>query len=161
MRIENDKVVSLFYHVRDAEGQDLERSEKGIPLTYLHGHNNLLPGLEDALTGQEPGAKLSLTLPPEKAYGPVKPNATQRVPIKHLADTHKRLLPGMIVRVQTEKGLVSATVIKAGRFMVDLDMNHPFAGKTLVFDIEVADVRDATPEEIDHGHVHGEGGHHH
>lgn len=161
MQIENNKVVSLFYHLKDAGGQDLEHNQEGIPLAYLHGHNNLLPALEEALTGKEAGAKFTVTLPPEKAYGPVRPNATQRVPIKHLASHHKRLLPGTLVRVQTDKGTVSARIIKAGKFMVDVDMNHPFAGKTLVFEIEVVSIRDASADELAHGHAHGDGGHHH
>lgn len=161
MKIENDKVVSLFYQLRDASGEQLETTQEGMPLAYLHGHNNLLPALEEALSGHQTGEKVSLTLSPEKAYGPVRPGATQRVPIKHLLGSPKRLIAGMVVRVQTERGPVTARVLKVGKFNVDVDLNHPFAGKTLVFDMEIVSVRDAAPEEIAHGHVHGEGGHHH
>jgi len=161
MKIEKDKVVSFLYHLRDANGEELEQSEPNLPLAYLHGHNNLLPALEEALAGKEPGAKFSLTLPPEKAYGQVEPNKTQRVSIKHLVHQPKRLLPGMVVHVQTEQGQVASKVVKVGKFMVDVDLNHPFAGKTLEFNIEVVSIRDATADEINHGHAHGEGGHHH
>lgn len=161
MKIEKDKVVSFLYHLRDANGQELEQSEPGLPLAYLHGHNNLLPALEEALVGLEAGAKFNLTLPPEKAYGPVEPNKTQRVSIKHLVNPPRRLMSGMIVHVQTEQGPVAAKTVKVGKFMVDVDLNHPFAGKTLEFQIEVVSIRDATADEITHGHAHGEGGHHH
>lgn len=161
MQIEKDKVISLFYHLRDAEGVALENTQDGIPLAYLHGHNNLLPALERALEGRQVGDKFSLTLAPEDAYGPVREGATQRVPVKHLLGNPKRLKAGMLVRVQTDRGPVSARVLKVGKFMVDVDLNHPFAGKTLIFDIEVTAVRDASSEEIAHGHAHGEGGHHH
>lgn len=161
MQIEKDKVVSFRYHLKDSDGQELEQSEPGLPLAYLHGHNNLLPALEEALSGRAVGDKINLTLPPEKAYGLVEPGKTQRIPMKHLASQHKRLLPGMVVHVQTERGPVAAKVIKAGKFMLDVDLNHPFAGKTLEFRIEIDSVRDATADEIAHGHAHGEGGHHH
>jgi FKBP-type peptidyl-prolyl cis-trans isomerase SlyD len=161
MQIEKDKVISIFYHLRDADGASLENTQGGIPLAYLHGHNNLLPALEKALDGRQTGDQFSLTLQPEEAYGPVREGATQRVPIKHLLGSPKRLRSGMLVRVQTDRGAVSARVLKVGKFMVDVDLNHPFAGKTLTFEIEVTAVRDASAEEIAHGHAHGEGGHHH
>jgi FKBP-type peptidyl-prolyl cis-trans isomerase SlyD len=161
MQIENNKVVSFLYHLRDAEGTALEESEPGLPLAYLHGHNNLLPALEEALTGRSAGDRFSVTLPPEKAYGPLVPGKTQRIPIKHIVNPPKRLLPDMIIHVQTEQGPIPAKVIKVGKFMVDVDLNHPFAGKTLEFQVEVVSVRDATEDEIAHGHAHGDGGHHH
>ena len=161
MHISNDKVVSILYHLQDKEGQQLEDTRDGIPLAYLHGHNNLLPALEKALAGHQTGDKISVTLEPHEAYGPVREGATQRVPIKHLLSNPKRLKPGMVVRVQTDKGPVTARAMKVGKFMVDVDLNHPFAGKTLLFDIEVVSVRDATADEIAHGHAHGDGGHHH
>lgn len=161
MQIEKDKVVTIHYRLNEADGPELESSQEAVPMAYLHGHRNILPGLEEALTGLNNGDATKVTLPPEKAYGPHFPEATQRVPVKHLASKHKRLLPGMLVKVQTEKGLKDARVLKTGKFMVDLDLNHPFAGKTLVFDIQIVDVRDATADEIAHGHAHGEGGHHH
>ncbi|MBC6906947.1 peptidylprolyl isomerase [Saccharophagus sp. K07] len=161
MQIEKDKVVSILYQLKDAEGEQLEETQDGIPLAYLHGHNNLLPALEEALAGRQAGDKLSLTLPPEKAYGELKPGATQRVPIKHLVHAPKRLMPGMIAHVQTEQGILTTKILKVGKFNVDVDLNHPFAGKTLQFDIEVVSVRDASEEEIAHGHAHGDGGHHH
>ncbi len=161
MQIEKDKVVSIIYQLRDAAGEQLEDTEDGIPLAYLHGHNNLLPALEKALEGKKTGDKLELTLSPEEAYGEIREGAVQRVPIKHLLGNTKRLKAGMVVRVNTEQGQVTGTAVKVGKFMVDVDLNHPFAGKTLTFEVEVVKVRDATESEIAHGHAHGDGGHHH
>jgi FKBP-type peptidyl-prolyl cis-trans isomerase SlyD len=161
MQISQDKVVTFHYRLREEEGVELENNQDAVPLAYLHGHRNILPGLEEALDGLAADDVVTVTLPPEKAYGPRHPNATQRVPVKHLASKHKRLRPGMLVKVNTENGVKDARVLKVGKFMVDLDLNHPFAGKTLVFEIQIVDVRDATSEEIAHGHAHGEGGHHH
>lgn len=161
MQISTDTVVTLFYVLSDAGGAQLEQNSDGIPLAYLHGHQNILPGLEEALSGLQAGDKTTVTLPPEKAYGPRRENTVQRVPIKHLQSRHKRLPPGTLVKVQTEKGAADGTVVKAGKFVVDVDFNHPFAGKTLRFDVTIKSVRAATDEEIAHGHAHGEGGHHH
>lgn len=161
MKIQKNTVASFFYELKEENGEQLETNTQGIPMAYLHGHNNLLAGLESELEGLSAKESKTITLPPEKAYGPRREGAVQRVPIKHLASKHKRLLPGAVVKVQTEKGPVTATAVKVGKFNVDVDFNHPFAGKTLVFDITVEDVREATQEEIAHGHAHGVGGHHH
>ena len=130
-------------------------------MAFLCGKGNILKGIEQAMLGKTAGDKVDVTLPPEEAYGCRNENAKQKVPIKHLASRHKRLLPGTLVKVNTQQGIVDASVIKAGKFMVELDMNHPFAGKTLVFKLEIKSVREATDEELAHGHAHGEGGHHH
>lgn len=161
MEIQKDCVVNFYYEISEDGGPELEGNRDRIPLAFLHSHGNILAGLEEAMTGKSTGEKIQITLPPEKAYGPRKNNATQKVPIKHLASKHKRLMPGTLVKLNTENGVVDASVIKAGKFMVELDLNHPFAGKTLTFDIEIASVRDATQEELAHGHAHGDGGHHH
>lgn len=161
MNIQNDRVVTLFYRLTEKDGQDLEDNSEGVPLAYLHGHRNLLPALEEALTGLEAGDNACVVLPPEKAYGVRRENSIQRVPVKHLISAPKKLKPGLVVQVQTEKGAKAVTVIKSGRFMVDVDFNHPFAGKTLQFDIKIDSIREATKEELEHRHAHGVGGHHH
>ncbi|PCK09002.1 MAG: peptidylprolyl isomerase [Alteromonadaceae bacterium] len=161
MHIEDNKIVTFFYQINDQQGASLEGNREGMPMAYLHGHGNLLKALEAEMTGKQKGDQFEVTLSPEQAYGPRKNDAEQKVPIKHLASKHKKLLPGTIVKVNTEKGVLDAQVIKAGKFMVTIDMNHPFAGRTLVFNIDVTSVRDATEEELSHGHAHGEGGHHH
>lgn len=161
MQIQKNKVATFFYQLREADGPTLENNQNQMPLAYLHGHGNLLPGLESALENLAPGESVTVTLSPDQAYGARRDNLTQRVPIKHLLSQHKRLQPGMVVKVQTAQGARNGQVVKAGKFMVDIDFNHPFAGKTLIFDVTVDQVRDATPEELSHGHAHGAGGHHH
>lgn len=161
MQIENGVVATFVYSISDDAGTAVESNRDGIPMAFLCGKGNILQGIEDALLGKCEGDQVQVILPPEQAYGPRRDDAQQKVPIKHLASKHKRLLPGTLVKVNTEKGLVDASVVKVGKFMVTLDMNHPFAGKTLSFDIEVKGVRAATEEELAHGHAHGDGGHHH
>jgi len=161
MQIAKDCVVSFHYHLSEAGGEQLESNHDALPMAYLHGHNNILAGLEDAFVGHQAGDSVKVSLTPDQAYGPRKEEAQQKVPIKHLAAKYKRLMPGMVVKLNTEKGVINASVIKPGKFMVELDMNHPFAGKTLEFNVEIKQVRAASEEEIAHGHAHGEGGHHH
>ncbi len=161
MEIQDGRVATFFYSISDESGESVENNRDAIPMAFLCGKGNILKGIENALIGKQAGDKVDVVLAPEDAYGPRRDGAEQKVPIKHLSRKYKRLLPGMLVKVNTEKGHVDARVIKAGKFMVELDMNHPFAGKTLTFAIEVKDVREATEEELAHGHSHGEGGHHH
>lgn len=161
MRIEQNKVVTFNYRLREEGGPELENNYDTVPMVYLHGHDNLLTGLEEALSGLGVGESKTIVLPPEQAYGLRRENANQRIPIKHIASKHKRLLPGMLIKVNTENGLANARVVKPGKFMVEVDTNHPFAGKTLVFDVTIAEIRDATADEIAHRHAHGPGGHHH
>jgi FKBP-type peptidyl-prolyl cis-trans isomerase SlyD len=116
-------------------------------------------GLESELRGRRAGDELTVTVAPEDAYGARDPTAVQRVPIKHLVRPGK-LAVGKVVAVNTSVGPRRATVLKVGRFNVDVDLNHPLAGKTLIFDVKVLDVREATSEEIAHGHAHGPGGAH-
>lgn len=160
MQIEKDKVVTFHYTLSEHEGDVIENNRDGDPMAYLHGHANLLPALEKTLAGKQASDQLSVTLTPDQAYGHRKPDSVSRVPIKHLL-TKGKLKPGMLVAVNTKQGRKDATVVKVGKFNVDIDNNHPLAGKTLVFDIEIAEVRDATAEELAHGHSHGVGGHHH
>lgn len=160
MEIGRDKVVTFHYSLTDADGSFSETSAGKDPVVYLHGHGNIVRGLEREMRGRQPGDAFKATVVAEDAYGIRDEHARQRVPIKHLIRPGK-LAPGKTVAVETTSGPQRATVLKVGRFNVDLDFNHPLAGKTLVFDIEVVDVRDATPEEIAHRHVHGPGGHAH
>lgn len=160
MQIEKNKVVQFTYKLSDEAGQLLEASEDGQPVAYLHGHNNMLPGLENKLEGRSAGESFEITLAPADAYGERHEDSEQRVPVKHLQGA-KKWKPGMIATVQTDQGARQVTVVKLGKFMVTVDTNHPFAGKTLNFDINILDVRDATDEEVAHGHAHGVGGHQH
>lgn len=160
MHIDRDSVVSFHYRLSDGAGQPLEDSHGGAPLTYLHGHGNIIEGLEREMTGKAAGDSFSATIPPELAYGPRRDNATQRIQTKHVM-TPGRLQPGMTITINTDRGHRQVQVVKAGKFVVDVDTNHPLAGATLTFDVEIVEVREATAEERAHGHVHGPGGHHH
>ena len=126
-------------------------------MTYLHGAGNIIRGLEKAMRGKSVGDQFEVTLGPTEAYGERNEAAVQRVSAKHFGES-KRLKPGQTVVLNTRQGPRQATVLKVGRFNIDVDANHPLAGQTLTFDVEVTDVRDATEEEISHGHVHGPGG---
>ncbi len=164
MNITANSVVSFHYRLCDETGAELESSLDADPLLYLHGHKGVLPGLEKALEGHAAGESLNVTLAPEEAYGVRQEGREQRIPIKHLnvdAKTQRNLKKGMAVPVQTEQGSRSMVIIKVGRFNVDVDTNHPLAGKTLTFAIDIVAVRDATAEEQAHGHAHGVGGHQH
>jgi FKBP-type peptidyl-prolyl cis-trans isomerase SlyD len=158
--IGDDRVVTFHYRVRDAEKTFEESSDGRDPLVYLHGHSNIVPGLETAMVGKGAGEKFSVTVAPERGYGQRDPQALRRVSIKHLA-TPGPLKVGQYVAVNTREGHRQALVVKVGHFNVDLDLNHPLAGKTLEFDIEILTVRSATDEELAHGHAHGPGGHGH
>lgn len=160
MVIGDESVVSFHYQLRDDSGSFNESSEGGSPVVYLHGRNNIVPGLERELAGKKSGDKFMATVTPEEGYGPRNENAVQRVPVKHIA-TRGPFVVGQTVVVNTREGGRQARVLKVGHFNVDLDLNHPLAGKTLTFDIEIVDVRAATEEELAHGHAHGPGGHGH
>jgi FKBP-type peptidyl-prolyl cis-trans isomerase SlyD len=167
-KITKNKVVSFNYRMYELlENGDrsdcLEDSHLGEPIFYLHGFRNIISGLESAFEGKQSGATFSVDLDPLSAYGPRKEGSIKRVPLKHLQFNHtpKKVTPGMIAGVKTEQGMRSVIVVKPGKFSVDVDFNHPLAGKTLQYEIDVLDVRDATDEEVAHRHVHGTGGHHH
>jgi len=158
MKIEAGQVVVMDYKVVDEAGEVLEHSAPGAPMVYLHGHRNILPALEAALAGKAEGEQVSVTLTPEQAYGPRQEGALDRVPIKYLVKPPKRIQPGSLVRVNTKDGARDAVVVKVGRFNVDLDSNHPYAGRTLTFELEIQVVRAATADELAHGHSHGVAG---
>lgn len=156
MKIANNHVVRFHYSVAEAGQPASESSFGGQPLAILIGHRNIIPGLEAAMVGREKGERFEVAVPCAEAYGERQDGLTQRVPKKHFGG--QRLLPGMQVVLQTNHGPRAVTVMKVGMSVVDVDLNHPMAGKDLHFDIEIVDVREATPEEIEHRHVHGDGG---
>jgi FKBP-type peptidyl-prolyl cis-trans isomerase SlyD len=160
MEIQRHTVVAFHYTLRDGSGDVLETSRDGEPSVYLHGANNLLPGLERGLTGKAEGDVFSVSLDAADAYGVRDPQRQQRVPVKHLL-YKGRLRPGMLVQINTAEGRRPATVVKVGKFSADLDTNHPLAGRDLVFDVEILSIRKASEEEIAHRHAHGPGGHQH
>ena len=160
MTIGDKSVVSFHYKLSDDTGTFNESSDAENPVVYLHGSNNIVPGLEKELAGKKSGDKLTATVTPEEGYGQRNENAVQRVPLKHLA-TRGPIEPGQMVVVNTREGGRQARVLKVGHFNVDLDLNHPLAGRTLTFDIEIVEVRAATEQELEHGHAHGPHGHDH
>lgn len=160
MQIENNRVVSFHYRLTDADGELLEDSHGSEPVAYLHGHANIIDGLEQAMAGRAAGDSFTATIAPEQAYGLRRPDAVQRVPMKAVL-TPGKLVAGQTIAVNTGQGPRHVRVVKPGKFMVDVDTNHPLAGVTLTFAIDVVEVRAATDEELAHGHVHGAGGHHH
>ena len=160
MKIEKDRVVRFHYTVSEAGQAPLESSkEGGEPLSILVGHGNIIPGLENALDGHEAGDSFGVDVAAADAYGERRDGLSQRVPKKHFGD--QKLAPGQQVVLNTNFGPRAVTIEKVGMSVVDIDLNHPMAGKDLHFDIEIVEVREASPEEVAHGHVHGEGGHHH
>lgn len=156
MKIAKNSVVEFHYKV--SEGTVLlEDSHGNEPLIYLHGHGGLFNTMEQAFVGKNIGDKFEVTLTPDQSYGERREDAIQRIPLKHLQGATK-WKPGMVATVDSNQGRSEVTIIKVGRFNADCDINHPFAGKTLTFDIEVVSVRAATDEEISHGHAHAKGG---
>ena len=160
MSIVRDSVVRVHYRLSGRGGVESENSHDSEPVTYLHGHGTILPALEAQLEGRGPGDSFSAQLSAADAYGERDETAVMRIPLKNLVYAGK-LEPGMIAGVQTNHGMRQVRVLKVGKFNADVDANHPLAGQSLGFHIEVVEVREATEEEISHGHVHGEGGHHH
>jgi FKBP-type peptidyl-prolyl cis-trans isomerase SlyD len=157
---EEGRVVLFHYTMRNDAGDVLEATDDGTPQAILFGHGNVLKGVERALQGLGPGDGTSVTLAPEDAFGERREDWTQRLSKKYFPP-RLRLRPGMTVRLQTGEGPRTVTVLKVGHKMVDVDLNSPFAGQTLHFDLSVVEVREAQPEELAHGHVHGPGGHDH
>ena len=161
MTIAQHKVVTIHYRVSDSDSDELiDSSENSEPMTYLHGARNIIPGLEQALEGKSQGDELEVTIPPAEAYGERSEDRVQQVPREAFQDMDK-VEPGMAVTAQTGQGQIDLLVTAVDDEMVTVDANHPLAGKSLKFSVTVEEVRDASEEEIAHGHVHGPGGHHH
>ncbi|HMB73789.1 MAG TPA: peptidylprolyl isomerase [Gammaproteobacteria bacterium] len=157
MQIEKNKVVTFHYSLK-ADGEHSESSRGGAPACYLHGYGGIVRGLERAMRGRAAGDTFTVEVPPEDAFGARNPQIVQRIPLKHLAGSPAQVTPGSVVAVNTRKGRAQGIVQKVGRFNIDVDFNHPMAGRQLSFDVEILEVRDATAEEIAHRHVHGPGG---
>jgi FKBP-type peptidyl-prolyl cis-trans isomerase SlyD len=158
MQIGAKKAVTIHYTLRDDAGEVLDSSEGRSPLTYLHGEGNIVPGLEKALDGKQAGDEVKVTVPPADGYGERSDDHVRNVPRRRLPEG--KIEPGMRMRMQTDVGQVIALVTAVKGDYVTLDTNHPLAGMTLHFEVKVVEVRDATAEELEHGHVHGPGGHH-
>jgi FKBP-type peptidyl-prolyl cis-trans isomerase SlyD len=160
MQIAQNTVVAFHYTLTNEAGEVLDSSEGREPLTYLHGAGNIIPGLEKQLEGRAAGDKLQANVSPEEGYGELQPQLVQEVSRDSFQGVES-IEPGMQFQAQTDGGPLMVTVTKVEGDTVTVDGNHPLAGQPLNFDVEIADVREASQEEIEHGHVHGEGGHQH
>ncbi|UKN00279.1 peptidylprolyl isomerase [Paracrocinitomix mangrovi] len=160
MKIAQHSVVTLNYTLKNSKGELLDTSEGREPLVYLHGVGGLIPGLEKELDDKVTGDKFTAVIPPEEAYGTRREELLKLVS-KDGFQGDEEIQVGMQVQLQTEHGPAIAVITKIDGNDVTLDLNHPLADMTLHFDVAVEDVREATEEEIAHGHVHGPGGHQH
>lgn len=160
MQISNHKVVTIDYTLSDDDGNVLDTSHGGQPLAYIHGTGNIIPGLESALDGKLAGDELQVTVEPEHGYGEHDADMCQIVP-RSMFEGVDQLDVGMHFQTMTDAGPRVVTITQVDGDDITVDGNHPLAGVTLNFDVIVREVRDASAEELDHGHVHGPGGHHH
>lgn len=167
MQIKHGTVVSFHYSLEEQGGDEIEASDPDQPMLYLHGYRGLIEALQEGLEGLQAGDDKVVEVPAARAYGLRKEDSTHRIPMKHVVGIggrpakNQKLRPGQLISVNTPEGARDATVVKAGKFNVDIDTNHPLAGKDLVFAVEIVEVREATEEEKQHGHAHGPGGHQH
>jgi FKBP-type peptidyl-prolyl cis-trans isomerase SlyD len=159
MQITKEKVVAIHYTLRDNAGKVLDTSDGKDPLYYLQGFGNLIPGMEEGLEGKIKGEKVKIQVAPEKGYGVRNEEYVQQVPVEAFGGQQPQV--GMQFQAGNDQGRYIVTVTAVEGNMVTVDANHPLAGVELHFDVEVMDVRDASTEELEHGHVHGPGGHHH
>jgi FKBP-type peptidyl-prolyl cis-trans isomerase SlyD len=156
--ISQDKVVGIHYTVKTDQGDILDQSQQGQPLQFIFGRGMLIKGLEDALAGRIVSDKFIAEVAPQDAYGERHDSLVQAVPRSLFAGSD--VAPGMQFRASTDNGEQSVVIVDVSDDEVTVDGNHPLAGITLTFDVEVVEVRDATPSELDHGHVHPHGDHH-
>lgn len=160
MQITANVVVHIHYTLTDQAGDVLDSSVGNEPLVYIQGMGNIIPGLEQALSGKQVGDRFTVTIPPENAYGNRDEALILTVP-RDAFEGVDDIQAGMRFQTRTEQGMQVFTVAEVAADQVVIDGNHPLAGEPLTFDVEVTNVREATSEELDHGHVHGEGGHQH
>ncbi len=160
MQVDKHKVVTIDYTLTDNEGNVLDQSRNG-EFAYLHGADNIIPGLETALDGKETGEEVNVAVPPGEAYGEYN-DALKQVVSKEMFPSQNDVEPGRQFHAQTPEGNpMIITVTDVSGDDVTIDANHPLAGRTLNFEVKVVDVREPSHEELEHGHVHGPGGHEH
>ena len=160
MQIAAKTVASFHYTLTDDQGAVVDSSQGRDPLTYLHGAGNIVAGLEHAMEGRVVGDKFDVSVPPEKGYGVRDEQLVQQVP-REAFQGIDNIEVGMHFQARGPHGVASVEVTEVGEQTITVDANHPLAGQNLNFAIEVMDVREAQAEELEHGHVHGAGGHHH
>ncbi|HXB18031.1 MAG TPA: peptidylprolyl isomerase [Steroidobacteraceae bacterium] len=156
MPIADNDVVTFHYTLKGDTDEVIDSSAGGEPLAYLHGRGNIVPGLERELTGKSVGDRLQVRVPAAQGYGEYDRALVQKVPRRALKG-----IDNLRVGLRLQAGHQAVTVKHIAGDMITLDGNHPLAGQDLNFDVEITAVRPATEEELAHGHVHGDGGHHH
>ncbi len=161
MRIEANKVVTIDYVLKNDAGEVLDSSEGREGLSYLHGAGNIIPGLEKALADKQAGDALNVSITPEDAYGERSDEMKQTVP-REMFPSPEQVSVGMQFHAQSPDGqMMVVTVVDLNDEHIVVDGNHPLAGENLHFEVQVKEVREPTQEELEHGHVHGPGGHDH
>jgi len=161
MQISKDKVVLINYTLKNDAGEIIDSSEGSDPLAYLHGAENIIPGLENALEGKTAGESLSVTIVPEEAYGNRDDSKIQSVPKEMFEDAGEVVVGAQYHAAGPDGGYITITVTEVTDDTVTVDANHPLAGEQLSFDVTIMEIRDASAEELEHGHVHGPDGHAH
>ena len=160
MKISANHVVTINYILKDNDDNIIDQSDDSS-FCYLHGASNIIPGLESALTGKSSGDEVSVSIAPEEGYGIRDESKIQAVP-RDAFPADQAIEPGMQFHAEGPEGQsVVVTVAKVADDIVTVDGNHPLAGVTLNFEVTIADIREASAEELEHGHVHGPHGHHH
>ncbi len=160
MQISKHKVVSIDYTLTDAKGEVLDSSSPDQPLEFIHGLGSLIPGLEKALEGKAAGDKIKASIPAQEAYGARDESLLQSIPKENFEDIPD-LKVGMELEAESDDGVRVITIVAIEEDTVKVDGNHPLAGMDLNFDVTIMGVREATKDELGHGHVHGPGGAHH
>jgi FKBP-type peptidyl-prolyl cis-trans isomerase SlyD len=165
MHIAEDKVVTFHYTVQTPEGDVIDTTEGQEPLAYLHGHKQIVEGLEEALLGKTTGDHVDVTVPSDKGYGPRDPKLDMLIPLEAFPEEMRHEIQmGMMFEAahpEDEEQTLVFTILGIEEDKVMATGNHPLAGQDLCFSVDVDEIRDATEEELGHGHVHGPGGHDH
>jgi FKBP-type peptidyl-prolyl cis-trans isomerase SlyD len=159
--VEKNMVVSFHYTLRDTETGDVIESSRdtGQPVVFMVGAGEIIPGLESRMMGMKTGESKTIEVPPEEAYGPHNPELVQKAPREYFQNVPLEV--GLPLQAQTPEGrTINMVVVDFDEETVTVDLNHPLAGKTLTFEVEILSIREATPDEILHRHAHGHGSHH-
>lgn len=160
MQVADNMAVSIHYTLTSDEGEVIDSSVGGDPLAYLHGAGNIISGLEKALHGKAEGEQFTVRIEAEDAYGDFLEDRVQIIP-RDMFEGVDVLEVGMQFQADVSSGPGIVTIVEIDGDDITIDGNHPLAGVPLTFDVEIVEIRPASKEEIDHGHIHGEGGHHH
>ncbi len=160
MQAAANRVVTIDYTLKDDDDQVIDTSQGREPLAFIHGVGQIIPGLEKALEGKQAGEAVAVSIPPEDAYGERDDSMVLNIPREQFEGA-EQIEPGMQFQAETDQGVQILTVLEADDQEVTVDGNHPLAGMNLNFEVSVVEVRDATQDELDHGHAHGPGGHQH